>query len=262
VTSEERRRREAYLTRKRRRKQQRTIQMARRIALSAVGVLLILFVLTKVFQKDDSPKAVQAEKGVTKVQTVQKKSHEEKQEKGFQQKLIEEAPDYQVDLLTPNPYSRPQMALEKVKGIVVHYTANPGTTAAQNRSYFEGLKDMQKTKASSHFVVGMDGEIIQCIPSSEISYASNDRNVDTLSIECCHKDETGQFTQETYDSLVELTAWLCGKFNLPVDSVIRHYDVTGKECPIYYVKNEDAWEKFKKDVQEYLDKNGTDRKPD
>jgi len=236
--------------------------MVRRIALSAVGVLLILFVLTKVFQKDDSPKAVQAEKGVTKVQTVQKKSDEDKREKGFQQKVIEEAPDYQVDLLTPNPYSRPQMALEEVKGIVVHYTANPGTTAAQNRSYFEGLKDMQKTKASSHFVVGMDGEIIQCIPSSEISYASNDRNVDTLSIECCHKDETGQFTQETYDSLVELTAWLCGKFNLPVDSIIRHYDVTGKECPIYYVKNEDAWEKFKKDVQKYLDKNGTDRKQD
>lgn len=256
MTSEERRRREAYLARKQRKKRQRTIQMIRRCVLSCLGVLLIVFVMTKIFQKDDSPQAVQAEKSTPNVQSVQVK----KEEKGFQQKVIEEAPDYQVDLLTPNPYSRPQTALEEVKGIVVHYTANPGTTAAQNRSYFEGLKDMQKTKASSHFVVGLEGEIVQCIPSSEMSYASNDRNVDTLSIECCHKDETGQFTQETYDSLVELTAWLCGKFNLPVESVIRHYDVTGKECPIYYVKNEDAWERFKEDVQKYLDTNGTDKK--
>ena len=143
---------------------------------------------------------------------------------------------------------------------MIHYTANPGTTAKQNRSYFESLKDTQQTKASSHFVVGIDGEIIQCIPSTEIAYTSNDRNEDTLSIECCHKDATGQFTQETYDSLVEMTAWLCGKFNLKVESVIRHYDVTGKECPIYYVKNEDAWKQFKEDVQEYLDKYG--KEPD
>ena len=107
-------------------------------------------------------------------------------------------------------------------------------------------------------MVGLEGEVIQCIPSTEMSYASNDRNVDTLSIECCHMDETGQFTQETYDSLVELTAWLCGKFNLPVEDVIRHYDVTGKECPIYYVKNEDAWTRFKEDVQKYLDTYGTE----
>ena len=142
--------------------------------------------------------------------------------------------------------------------MAIHYTANPGATAQQNRDYFENLKDSHITQASSHFIVGLEGEIIQCIPSSEMSYATNERNVDTLSIECCHKDETGQFTQETYDSLVELTAWLCGKFNLPVENVIRHYDVTGKECPIYYVKNEDAWKRFKEDVQKYLDTYGTE----
>lgn len=64
-----------------------------------------------------------------------------------------------VDLLTPNEFSRPQLALEKVNAIVVHYTANPGTTAAQNRSYFEGLKDTGLTHASSHFIIGLDGEI-------------------------------------------------------------------------------------------------------
>ena len=85
-----------------------------------------------------------------------------------------------VDLLSVNEYSRPGTALSQINGIVIHYTANPGSSAKANRDYFEGLKDAHTTKASSHFIVGLDGEIIQCIPSTEISYASNERNKDTL----------------------------------------------------------------------------------
>ena len=260
MNNEQRRRREAYLARKRRKKRQRTIQILKRVAVSCAAILLILFVLTKIVKRDEAPQAVQAQKGTTVVENTEKEKETPKKKPEFQQKIIEDEPDFEVNLLTPNPYSRPQTALKEIRGIVIHYTANPGTTAKQNRSYFESLKDTQQTKASSHFVVGIDGAIIQCIPSIEIAYTSNDRNEDTLSIECCHKDATGQFTQETYDSLVEMTAWLCGKFNLKVESVIRHYDVTGKECPIYYVKNEDAWKQFKEDVQEYLDKYG--KEPD
>ena len=158
------------------------------------------------------------------------------------------APEIDVQLLTNNEYSRPGLRLGSIKGIVVHYTANPGSSAQANRNYFEGLKDSGERKASSHFVVGLDGEVIQCIPSTEISYASNDRNKDTLSIECCHPDETGEFNQATYTSLVQLTAWLCKRFGLESTDVIRHYDVTGKECPKYFVDHEDAWERFRQDV--------------
>lgn len=165
----------------------------------------------------------------------------------------EGAPPINVELLTPNEWSRPQIALEQIDGIVVHYTANPGSTAQQNHDYFEGLKDSQSTKASSHFIIGLDGEVIQCIPSSEWAYASNDRNRDTLSIECCHPDESGQFTDATYQSLVQLTGWLCHRFDLSAEDVIRHYDVTGKDCPKYFVEHEDAWVQFRQDVQEYAD---------
>ena len=165
----------------------------------------------------------------------------------------EGAPPINVELLTPNEWSRPQIALEQIDGIVVHYTANPGSTAQQNHDYFEGLKDSQSTKASSHFIIGLDGEVIQCIPSSEWAYASNDRNRDTLSIECCHPDESGQFTDATYQSLVQLTGWLCHRFDLSAEDVIRHYDVTGKDCPKYFVEHEDAWVQFRQDVQEYTD---------
>lgn len=158
------------------------------------------------------------------------------------------APPFEVNLLDVNEYSRPGIPLKKIKGIVVHYTANPGSTAAENRNYFEGLKDSHETKVSSHFVIGIEGEIVQCIPSSEIAYASNSRNDDTLSIECCHKDETGEFTEATYDSLVKLVGWLCYRFGLESSDVIRHYDVTEKICPKYFVDHPDAWEQFKKDV--------------
>ena len=173
-----------------------------------------------------------------------------------EKKVATEQPPLDVELLSINDYSRPGIALDEVKGIVIHYTANPGSTAIQNRNYFEGLKDSHETMASSHFVVGLDGEIVQCIPTAEISYASNDRNNDTISIECCHMDEDGKFETATYDSLVQLTAYLIGKFDLTTDDVIRHYDVTGKACPKYFVEHEDAWKQFLQDVNTYIDKHG------
>lgn len=162
-------------------------------------------------------------------------------------------PEIDVQLLTINEYSRPGIATSGINGIVIHYTANPGSTAQDNRDYFENLKDSHDTKASSNFIVGLEGEIIQCIPTSEIAYASNDRNSDTVSIETCHPDETGKFTEATYESLVELTAFLCSKFGLGSESVIRHYDVTGKNCPKYFVENEEAWEQFRTDVAAMLE---------
>lgn len=174
---------------------------------------------------------------------------------GFPVKQVKK-PEITSMLLTVNEYSRPGIKLEKVNGVVVHYVANPGTTAEQNRDYFEGLKDTKDTYASSNFIIGLDGEIVECVPVNEVAYASNNRNEDTISIECCHPLEDGAFTEATYRSLVELTAYLCGEFNIK-DEVIRHYDVTGKLCPLYYVDHPEKWEKFKEDVREYIKENGT-----
>lgn len=171
-------------------------------------------------------------------------------------KYVDQAPDYRVELLDYNEYSRPGTELTAVKGIVIHYTANPGTTAEQNRSYFQNLKDTGETYASSHFIIGIEGEIVQCIPCNEIAYASNERNSDTISIECCIPDETGKFSDATYQSLIELTTWLMGRYDLGTADVIRHYDVTGKACPKYYVENEGEWLQFKADLLTYIDTNG------
>lgn len=158
-----------------------------------------------------------------------------------------------VDLLPLNPYSRPGTELKEINAIVIHYVGNPGTTAAQNRSYFESLMETKEAEASSHYIVGLDGEIIQCVPLNEYAYASNKRNADTISIESCHPDDTGKYNAVTYDSMVALSAYLCVIYDLdPMEDLIRHYDVTGKECPRYFVENEDEWEAFKKQVEAYI----------
>lgn len=134
--------------------------------------------------------------------------------------------------------------------IVVHYVGNPNTTAQQNHDFYCN----PESEVSSHFIVGLEGEIIQCIPLNEMSAASNWRNRDTISIEVCHPDETGKFNEKTYKSLVKLVAWLAKSGGLDISHVIRHYDITGKECPLYYVQNEDEWLNFKSDVEDYMTK--------
>lgn len=163
-------------------------------------------------------------------------------------------PDIDVQLLDVNAYSRPGIETEGINGIVIHYTANPGSTAQENRDYFNDLQYTHTTEASSNFIIGLEGEIIQCVPTWEVAYASNERNFDTVSIECCHPDESGEFTDETYRSLVQLTAWLCMKFDLTEEDVIRHYDVTGKICPKYFVDHEVEWEEFRLNVRKAMDR--------
>ena len=137
--------------------------------------------------------------------------------------------------------------LSAIKNIVIHYVGNPGTTAQNNRDYF----DKESTQVSSHFIVGLKGEIIQCLPLNEKSAASNWRNKDTISIEVCHPDESGKFSSDTYHSLIRLTSWLCKSFYLDQNDVIRHFDITGKICPKFYVENEDEWDILKEKIGKY-----------
>ena len=161
-------------------------------------------------------------------------------------------PYIDVQLLTPNEYSRPCIPSDGVRGIVIHYVGNPGSSAQSNRDYFEGLKDSGETYASSNFIVGLEGEVIQCIPTNEIAYCSNERNSDTVSIEVCHETADGKFNDHTYSTLVNLTGWLCMYLDVSPKNVIRHYDVTGKICPKYYVEHEDAWDTFIDDVKVWI----------
>lgn len=133
-------------------------------------------------------------------------------------------------LLTHN---RPRTKRTRTTAIAVHYVGNAGSSAIGNRNYFQTTS----TSVSSHYIIGLEGEIIRCIPEDEVSWCTNQANSYTISIECCHPHEDGIFNDKTYKSLVELCADICKRWKLnPLKGgIIRHFDVTGKVCPRGFV---------------------------
>lgn len=145
------------------------------------------------------------------------------------------------------------------KGITIHYVGNPGSTAISNRNWFENGAGGAHT--SAHYIIGLNGEIIRCIPENERamhagkSYGSQwneavkTNNSRYIGIECCHPDSSGKFNNKTYASLVELVNDICNRYELDKElDIVRHFDITGKSCPIYYVINQAEWKQLLKDI--------------
>lgn len=251
ASRQEDRHRRARAERQRRRRRARIRRYIRMTLLSAC-ILVGIIALTKLLRVPAS--TAEASTPLEAIDTVQQVGKEIENTtgtgiQGLSAETYAAHPDWTEDFLTVNEYSRPGDPLTEVNNIFVHYTANPGTSAAQNRSYFEQLKDNHERSASAHFIIGYNGEIIQCVPLDEIAYAVQTRNEDSISIECCYKADNGQFTQETYDSLIKLLKWLIDAYDLQPDDILRHYDCGGKKCPIYYTEHEDAWDRLKEDVK-------------
>ena len=131
------------------------------------------------------------------------------------------------------------------KGIILHYIGNPGTTARQNASYFSHVN----SQISVHYIVD-DTEIIEIIPPEQKSYGTSNKeyNESYIQIEMCHPDASGKVSEATLTNTVWLCRELMGRFS--IHEIIRHYDVTGKQCPLWYVKHPDEWEKLKERILE------------
>ncbi len=80
-------------------------------------------------------------------------------------------------LLDINNYSRPGLSMKEIKGIVIHYVGNAGSSAIGNRNYFNNLATTRATYASSHYIVGLEGEVIMCVPENEIAYHAGNLDV-------------------------------------------------------------------------------------
>jgi N-acetylmuramoyl-L-alanine amidase CwlA len=151
------------------------------------------------------------------------------------------------------------------KGIVVHYVGNAGSSAEANRQWFEGGAGGAHT--SAHNIIGLKGEILQIIPwweraqhagkSYAVKYDSfaKTNNSTLIGIECCHPLADGKFNEATYKSLIDLCAHICKQYGFdPAKDVYRHYDVSGKMCPLYYANHETDWVQIKKDIVAELEK--------
>ncbi len=141
---------------------------------------------------------------------------------------------------------------QKIQFLVIHYTANNGDLAKSNCNYFKS----PNRNASAHYFVD-EKEVWQSVEDNDMAwhcgtsgkyYHSQCRNDNAIGIELCsEKDSKGNyyFTNETINNAVGLVKMLMEKYNIPIENVVRHYDVTHKNCPVPFVNNNTAWDNFK-----------------
>ena len=174
--------------------------------------------------------------------------------------------------LTPNKWSRPGTRINKIKGIVIHWVANPNTTALANRNFFESRKSGTKGFGSAHEIINLDGSIVVAIPPNEMAYHCGSRtytkralhylstypNNCTYSIECTHIDWEGRMTPETYNTLLNRVVDLCIEFDLKPylnKDLWLHQEIVGwKDCHRLFVRNNTLWHDFQRQAGELYDK--------
>ena len=146
-----------------------------------------------------------------------------------------------------------------IKYIVVHYTANDGDTARNNGNYFS----QPNRNASAHYFVD-ENEIIQSVKDTDTAWHCGAksykhelcRNDNSIGIEMCsEKDEQGKYyiNESTQNNTIELIKQLMQKYDISIENVLRHYDITGKLCPEPFVRNQVQWLDFK---QKLIEKEG------
>ncbi|HEL7360961.1 TPA: N-acetylmuramoyl-L-alanine amidase family protein [Listeria monocytogenes] len=172
----------------------------------------------------------------------------------------------QYNYINKNQFSRPGFKLLRVSKIVMHYTANPGASADNHRRYFRDLKGRY---ASAHIFID-DKEAICIIPLNEVAYHANERscklkalqastsyyrggnaNLTSIGIEMC-LDKNGNITAATFNRSADVAAELCKTYDLTASDIIRHYDVTGKNCPAPWVAKPSELTRFRNAVNAKL----------
>lgn len=142
----------------------------------------------------------------------------------------------------PKRINNPQKAIIP-KGIILHYYGNPGTSADANANYFHHVNDL----VSVHYLVD-DIKVIEIIPPIYKSYGTSNGayNESYIQIEMAHPDSTGKISDKTLNNVVWLCRELIKKYNCT--KIIRHYDATGKMCPLWYVNHPDEWDALVKRI--------------
>ncbi|KJD55896.1 N-acetylmuramoyl-L-alanine amidase [Bacillus amyloliquefaciens] len=163
-----------------------------------------------------------------------------------------------------NQYTRPGLKLAGVKGIVMHWTATPGASALNERNYFNGTCIADKRKASAHYFVDRK-EAQHIIPENEVAYHAHDQNrcyvsflkpnanTTAIGVEMC-VEKDGKIHSETVQNAAELVADLCKRYGLSTNKIVRHYDVTNKNCPAPWVSDSSQLTAFRKKVDSLLGK--------
>lgn len=136
--------------------------------------------------------------------------------------------------------------------LVIHFTANNGDTAKNNADYFA----RENISTSAHYFVD-ENEVWQSVRDADIAWHCGTkgtyfhpycRNANSIGIELCSRMQDGKyyFRSGTVDQAVQLVRTLMARYGIAPDHVVRHYDVTHKNCPAPFVENAAAWQDFKR----------------
>lgn len=154
-------------------------------------------------------------------------------------------------------YSR---STRNIKWIVVHFTANDGDSDESNARYFKN----NIVKASAHYFVD-DDSVTQSVPDNYVAYSvGGDKykntkgakyfnivnNTNSLNIELCDTVKNGKndLSAKTRANAILLIKQKAKKYGIDRNHIIRHYDVTGKNCPKYFVEDSYSWNRFLDDI--------------
>ena len=153
-------------------------------------------------------------------------------------------------------------SLSKIKYIVIHYTANDGDTDEANTKYFKN----NVVKASAHYFVD-DDSVTQSVEDNRVAWHCGGKrysnykktggakfygkctNTNSIGIELCDTNKNGSygFTDKTIANAVELIKDKMEQYNVPINKVIRHFDVNGKICPQPLITDK-SWNEFKEKI--------------
>ena len=156
---------------------------------------------------------------------------------------------------------------EGIRYLVIHYTGNAGDTAAGNAAYFH----RNTVQASAHYFVD-DREVYRSVPEERNAWAVGGtlwadhaesgggrlygvvKNSNSISIELCGTAGDGSLCagEATLENAAALCRELMARYRIPVERVVRHFDVTAKHCPAYMM-DQAIWETFRSRLEEPMD---------
>lgn len=150
---------------------------------------------------------------------------------------------------------------QPVSFLVFHYVGATGGAEANARYYGR----TPGIGASAHYFVGHASEgaaIWQSVAEADTAWhcGANSyqhptcRNSNSIGIEmCCHQDAQGNWTidEATMAAAAELGRDIMARYGIPLENVLRHYDVTGKLCPRPLI-DEGKWAAFKARLEDTM----------
>ena len=140
---------------------------------------------------------------------------------------------------------------QPVRYIVMHYTANNGDTAKNNCDYYHRVGGLQ---ASAHYFCDEHGamqSVRECDTAwhcgARAYWHPECRNGNSIGIEMCSRkraDGSYYIKPETVANAAALAREIMQRYGIDTDHVLRHYDVTGKRCPMPWVDDPAQWTAF------------------